>query len=127
MIASLGAGVIGETIAIVATSASYARRDAVSPLLAIAIRAAVVFGGTVIAFTLCPAPRSCGRSVPPVGGQPDRHGLSPSSPNPSRPVWLWAGGGQALGDLVVAAVAIPPGMLVAARLDAAIPGPMAAW
>jgi hypothetical protein len=36
---------------------------------------------------------------------------------------LWAGGGQVLGDLVVAAIAIPPGMLVAARLDAAIQGP----
>ncbi len=36
---------------------------------------------------------------------------------------LWAGGGQVLGDLVVAAVAIPPGMLVAAHLNAAIPGP----
>jgi putative peptidoglycan lipid II flippase len=124
VIASLGAGVIGETIVIVATSASYARRDAVSPLVAIAIRAVVAFGGMAIAFTLM-----SGTAVLWTLG------AALSAANLIAAAYLhhcqirqrrhgrWAEGGQVLGDLVVAAVAIPPGMLVAAHLHAAIQGP----
>jgi putative peptidoglycan lipid II flippase len=124
VIASLGAGVIGETIVIVATSASYARRDAVSPLLAIAIRAAVAFGGMAIAFTLMSGTGvlwTLGAAVSVanlIAAAYLHHRLSRQ-----RGQGLWPGRGQVLGNLVVAAIAILPGMLVAARLHAAIGGP----
>lgn len=124
VIASLGPGVIGETIVIVATSASYARRDAVSPLLAIAIRAAVAFGGMAIAFKLMSGTGvlwTLGAAVSVanlLAAAYLHHRLSRQSGR-----GLWPGGGQILGDLVVAAIAIAPAMLVAARLDAAIEGP----
>jgi putative peptidoglycan lipid II flippase len=124
VIATLGAGIIGETIMIVATSASYARRDAVSPLLAIIIRAAVAFGGMAIAFTLM-----SGTAVLwTLGAAVSAANLIAAAylhhrQVRKRPHGRWAGGLQVLGDLAAAAVTIPPGMLLAARLDAAIEAP----
>jgi putative peptidoglycan lipid II flippase len=124
VIASLGAGVIGESIVIVATSASYARRDAVSPLLAIALRAAVAFGGMAIAFTLM-----SGTAVLwTLGAAVSAANLIAAAYLHHRQIRqrrrsLWPGGGQVLGDLVAAAIATLPAMLVAARLEAAIEGP----
>jgi peptidoglycan biosynthesis protein MviN/MurJ (putative lipid II flippase) len=51
-IGSLGAGIVGEAVFIVSTSASYARRDAVSPFRAMAIRAAVTLVGMAIALSV---------------------------------------------------------------------------
>jgi putative peptidoglycan lipid II flippase len=50
-IGGLGAGIVGDAVLIVSTSASYARRDAVSPFQAMAIRAAVTFLGMAIALS----------------------------------------------------------------------------
>jgi putative peptidoglycan lipid II flippase len=124
VIASLGAGVIGETIVVVATSASYARRDAVSPLLAIAIRAAVAFGGMAVAFTLMSGTGvlwTLGAAV--SGANLIAAAYLHYRLSPQRGRGLLPGGDQVLGDLAVAAIAISPGMLVAARLDAAVEGP----
>jgi hypothetical protein len=124
VIATLGAGIIGETIMVVATSASYARRDAVSPLLAIAIRAAVAFGGMAVAFTLM-----SGTAVLwTLGAAVSAANLIAAAylhhrQVRKRPHGLWAGGVQVLWDLVAAAIAIPPGMLLTARLGAAMEGP----
>jgi putative peptidoglycan lipid II flippase len=124
VIATLGAGIIGETIMIVATSASYARRDAVSPLLAITIRAAVAFGGMAIAFTLMSGTAvlwTLGAAVSAanlIAAAYLHHRQVRKHPHAPR-----AGGFQVLADLAAAAVTIPPGMLLAARLDAAIEGP----
>lgn len=49
-IASLGPGVSGEAAFLVSTSASYARRDAVSPLRAMALRAALTAAGMAVAL-----------------------------------------------------------------------------
>jgi putative peptidoglycan lipid II flippase len=48
-IAGLGVGMIGDAILIVATSASYARHDAVAPLKAMVVRVVVTCGGIAIA------------------------------------------------------------------------------
>jgi putative peptidoglycan lipid II flippase len=51
-IGSLAVGIVGEAAFIVATSASYARRDAAAPFQAMAIRAAVAFVGMAVAFSV---------------------------------------------------------------------------
>jgi peptidoglycan biosynthesis protein MviN/MurJ (putative lipid II flippase) len=50
-IASLGPGVIGEAAVALSTSASYARRNAAVPLMAITVRAAISFMGMVVALS----------------------------------------------------------------------------
>lgn len=49
-IGSLGLGIIGEALFIVSMSASYARRDAIMPLQAMAVRAAITFAGMAVAL-----------------------------------------------------------------------------
>jgi hypothetical protein len=49
-IGSLALGIIGEAAFQVSTSASYARQDAVAPLVAMALRGVVAFAGMTIAF-----------------------------------------------------------------------------
>lgn len=55
-IGSLSLGIVGEALFIVATSASYARRDAIVPLQAMVVRAAFTFGGMAVAFWLVQGP-----------------------------------------------------------------------
>jgi putative peptidoglycan lipid II flippase len=55
-IGSLSLGIAGEALFIVATSASYARRDAIVPLQAMAVRAALTFGGMAAALWLVQGP-----------------------------------------------------------------------
>lgn len=49
-IGSLGFGIVGDAMFIIAMSASYARHDALRPLRAMAIRAAVIAGGILFAL-----------------------------------------------------------------------------
>jgi putative peptidoglycan lipid II flippase len=49
-IGSLSLGIIGEALFIVATSASYARRDTTAPLQAMVVRAVFTFGGMAAAL-----------------------------------------------------------------------------
>jgi putative peptidoglycan lipid II flippase len=49
-IGSLGLGIVGESIFVVATAASYARRDAIAPLRAMACRAILAFVGMTFAL-----------------------------------------------------------------------------
>ena len=92
VIASLGAGVIGETIVIVATSASYARRDAdLTPAgdrhpSGGGLRR---HGDRVHADVRHRRAVDARRRL--VGCQPDRRGLSASLPNPSAPPWALGG------------------------------------
>jgi putative peptidoglycan lipid II flippase len=51
-IGSLGLGIVGEAVLIVSTSTSYARRDAVSPFRAMALRAAVALAGMAMALSV---------------------------------------------------------------------------
>jgi putative peptidoglycan lipid II flippase len=51
-IGGLALGIIGETAFIVATSASYARRDATAPFRGMAIRAALAFVGMAVALSV---------------------------------------------------------------------------
>jgi peptidoglycan biosynthesis protein MviN/MurJ (putative lipid II flippase) len=51
-IGSLAMGIIGEAAFLVATSASYARRDATAPLRGMAIRAALAFAGMAVALSV---------------------------------------------------------------------------
>lgn len=51
-VASLGAGLVGEAVLVVATAAAYARGDALSPLLAMALRAAIVLAGLGLALVV---------------------------------------------------------------------------
>ncbi|MGK9170249.1 hypothetical protein KXR53_28365 [Inquilinus limosus] len=49
-IGSLGLGIIGEALFVVSMSASYARRDAIMPLQAMAVRVAITCGGMAVAL-----------------------------------------------------------------------------
>lgn len=51
-IASLGPGIVGDAAFVVSTSASYARRDAASPLAAMVVRSAITFMGIALAVVV---------------------------------------------------------------------------
>jgi putative peptidoglycan lipid II flippase len=53
-VGSLSLGIIGDALFIVATSASYARRDAATPLQAMVVRAALIFAGIAVALWAMP-------------------------------------------------------------------------
>jgi putative peptidoglycan lipid II flippase len=55
-IGSLGLGIIGEVLFTVSMSASYARRDAIMPLQAMAVRAAITFAGMGVALGVVDGP-----------------------------------------------------------------------
>lgn len=117
-IGSLAPGIIGEAAFLVSTSASYARRDAVSPLLAMALRGVIAFAGMAVAFVAVE-----GIAVLWVLG------LSLSAAMLVSAAWLHAlqaralaasaalGGWRLAGDLGAALTALGPGLLVAHGLS----------
>jgi len=116
-IGSLGPGIVGESAFLVATSACYARRDAVSPLRAMVLRATIALAGMAVALSAMEGAAvlvtlglavSAGALVAAV--YLHRCQLLALPPLPGRRGWP-------LADLAVAAVAVAPGVLLAAWLD----------
>lgn len=112
-VGSLGAGIVGDAVFIISTSASYARRDAIRPLRAMAIRAAIAFAGMVLATTAMHATAilwTLGLSVSAanlVGAAYLHHSQTRVLPCPGanyRRRWL--------GDLAVAALAALVGVVI---------------
>jgi putative peptidoglycan lipid II flippase len=113
-IGSLALGIIGEAAFLISTSASYARQDAVAPLVAMALRGVVAFAGMTIAFVAVD-----GIAVLWVLG------LSCSAAMLVSAAWLHAcqaralpapvasGGWRLGGDVGAAVAALAPGLLVA--------------
>lgn len=113
-IGSLAPGIIGEAAFLVSTSASYARQDAVAPLVAMVLRGVIAFAGMAVAFAAVD-----GIAVLWVLG------LSCSAAMLVSAAWLHAlqaralpapaasGGWRLAGDLGAAVAALGPGLLVA--------------
>lgn len=116
-IASQGLAVLGESTFLVANSASYARRDATSPLYAMALRGAIAALGMALALQLAAGPAvlwtiGLGFSLATVLAAAfldhrQRRVLPALSSLPLM---------KALGDLGIAALAILPGVIVASLL-----------
>jgi putative peptidoglycan lipid II flippase len=120
-IGGLGVGIVGEAAFIISTSASYARRDAVSPFQAMAIRVAITAGGVPVALTavdgtailwaLCLS-LSAANLVCAMYLYWRQVRVLPAAPD-SR-------GGQLLGDVIASAISIIPGVLVAGWLEGTV-------
>jgi putative peptidoglycan lipid II flippase len=119
-IASLGPGVIGEAAMVVSTSASYARRDSVTPLRAMATRAAIALMGMVLALSAMDGIAVLWTL-----------GLAVSAANLTSAAYLYRSVVLALpgaaryrshpliGELGASAISIVPGALIAAWLERA--------
>jgi putative peptidoglycan lipid II flippase len=116
-ISSLGPGIVGESAFIVAMSACYARRDALSPLRAMVLREAIVLTGMAIALATMEGTAvlvTLGLAVS-IGAliaarYLHRCQLRVLPALPARRGWP-------IADLAVAAVATVPGAMLAGWLD----------
>jgi putative peptidoglycan lipid II flippase len=122
-IASLGPGIVGDAAFVVSTSASYARRDAASPLAAMDIRSAITFMGVALAVVVMRDlavlwTLGIGFSAANLLAAAYLHGRQtralPSIPEVTPRHWI--------GDLAAALVALIPSLLVAHWLEGATLG-----
>lgn len=120
---SMGAGVVGEAIFVVSTSACYARRDALSPFRATIIRAVVSFAGMALAMVLMRGTAvlwtlGLSLSAANLSAAAYLHWCQmrslPKLPNPT--------GCQLFGDVAASAAAIAPTMFIVGWLEHVIQG-----